>query len=64
MLGYVRTACLALGLVAPTADEPVLRRARGAVAKRLTMTSRHSCFIVLHMCRVIAIISQDKDVSR
>ena len=42
MLGYVRTACLALGLVAPTADEPVLRRARGAVAKRLTMTSRHS----------------------
>ena len=38
--GHVRTACLALDLQFPAADNPALRRARGAIAKRMLHTQR------------------------
>jgi hypothetical protein len=43
--GHVRTACLALGLVAPVASDPALRRARGAIAKRMLRGSKPKRFI-------------------
>ena len=38
--GYVRTACLAMGMDAPPAENQALRRARGAIAKRMAFTKR------------------------
>ena len=40
LAGYVRTACSAMGLVAPAACDPVLRRTRGAIAKRMLHSTR------------------------
>ena len=43
--GYVRTACLALGIRAILSDEPVLRRAKGAIIKRMMSSPRPKRFI-------------------
>ena len=43
--GYVRTACLALNIRATLAYEPALRRAKGAIIKRMMSSTRPKQFI-------------------
>ena len=43
-LGYLRSACLALNVTAPPANDPVIRRAKAAVVKRMVWSPRRvSC---------------------
>jgi len=52
LAGYVRTACSAMGLVAPAACDPVLRRTRGAIAKRMLHSTRP---VLLGLCAPSAV---------
>ena len=39
-LGYLRNACLALDISAPPVDHPLLRRAKGAIVKKMVHSPR------------------------
>ena len=54
-LGYLRNACLALGISAPPVDDPLLRRAKGAIVKRMVHSPRHG-ISVLHFLHAAASI--------
>ena len=45
-VGYVRTACVALGLEMPPASDAALQRAKGAIVKRMLFTKRCVAFSV------------------
>ena len=50
-LGYLRSACLALDIAAPPADSLAIRRAKGAIVKRMLWTPRPRMFIQREMMR-------------
>ncbi len=45
-LTYVRSACLALDIEAPPISDPVFRRAKAAIVKRLVFSPRCVCVCV------------------
>jgi hypothetical protein len=59
-LGYVRSACLALGVEGPPCGHPAITRAKAAVVKRILFTPRPRMFIQGYLIRQLIVDSEKR----